>query len=191
MSPESAQIVGDLGARMMCFVQFSMAQHLPNFEIYRRAYADQHRRIAPAPLLLDFCYCDRDAGKAAELARKYLAVNYLSILQHYEFMADYHKEIKGYEAYGQAASFLNSLGLDGAVDDYISHQAWGTPQQILDKLASRRTVIGHYEWNSIMSYGGMPFDVVEKSMRLIAKEVLPELKTWPAIAAPQATAQVA
>ncbi len=178
MSPESAQIVGDLGARMMCFVQFSMDKHLPNFEIYRQAFAKAHRRTAPAPLLLDFCYCDKDAAKAEAMVRKHLAVNYLSILQHYEFMADYHKEIKGYEAYGDAATFLNSLGLDAAVDDYIAHQAWGTPQQILDTLSQRREVIGHYEWNSIVSYGGLPFAAVEKSMRLIGKEVLPELKNW-------------
>ncbi len=178
MSPESAQVVGELGARMMCFVQFSMDKHVPNFDIYRGAYQSSHGRAAPAPLLLDFCYCDRDAGAAEAMARKYLAVNYLSILQHYEFMADYHKEIKGYEAYGDAATFLNTLGLDAAVDDYIAHQAWGTPQQILDKLDARRAVIGHYEWNSIVSYGGMPFPTVERSMRLIASDVLPELRTW-------------
>ncbi len=178
MSPDSAQIVGELGARMMCFVQFAMDKHLPNFEIYRNAYRGAHGRKAPPPLLLDFCYCDQSAERAVEVARKHLAVNYLSILKHYEFMADYHKEIKGYEAYGQAAEFLNSLGLDAAVEDYISHQACGTPQQILDTLAARRDVIGHYEWNSIVSYGGMPFDMVERSMRLIAKEVLPELRGW-------------
>ena len=178
MSPDSAQIVGDLGARMMCFVQFSMDKHVPNFEIYRNAYAKAHQRAAPPPLLLDFCYCDQDSAKAEAMVRKHLAVNYLSILQHYEFMVDYHKEIKGYEAYGDAAMFLNSLGLDAAVDDYISHQAWGTPQQILDTLAARREVIGHFEWNSIVSYGGLPFDAVERSMRLIGKEVLPELRSW-------------
>ena len=188
MSPESAQVVGTLGARMMCFVQFSMEAHMPNFERYRNAYRQAHGRAAPAPLLLDFCYCNQDAAKAEALARKHLAVNYLSILKHYEFMADYHKDIKGYEAYGEAASFLNSIGLEGAVEDYISHQAWGTPQQILDKLAARREVLGHYEWNSIVSYGGLPFPEVEASMRLIGKAVLPELRQWREAPAPASAA---
>jgi alkanesulfonate monooxygenase SsuD/methylene tetrahydromethanopterin reductase-like flavin-dependent oxidoreductase (luciferase family) len=118
MSPESAQVMGELGARMMCFVQFDMAMHLPNIERYRSAFTQQHRRPAPPPVLLDFCYCDKDVGKAKDRVRKYLAVNYLSILQHYEFMADYHKEIKGYEAYGKSAEFLNSLGREEAVEDY-------------------------------------------------------------------------
>ncbi|MGE0862234.1 MAG: LLM class flavin-dependent oxidoreductase, partial [Gammaproteobacteria bacterium] len=191
MSAESAAIVGELGARMMCFVQFSMDKHLPNFDLYRGAYRKTHGRAAPPPLLLDFCYCDRDAGKARDVARKYLATNYLSILQHYEFMADYHKEIKGYEGYGAAAEFLNSLGLDAAVEDYIAHQACGTPQQILDTLHARREVIGHYEWNSIVSYGGMPFDMAESSMRLIASDVLPELRSWQETASDAPTAAVA
>ncbi len=178
MSPESSEIVGRLGAKMMCFVQFSMDKHLPNFELYRRAFKAQHGKTAPAPLLLDFSYCDHDSVRAEALVRKHLAANYLSILKHYEFMQDYHKEIKGYEAYGDAAKFLNSLGLDAAVNDYIEHQAWGTPQQILDKLWARRAIVGHYEWNSIVSYGGLPFERVEASMRLIGKAILPELRTW-------------
>ncbi len=180
MSPDSAQIVGDLGARMMCFVQFSMDKHLPNFMLYRNAYQQKHGCAAPPPLLLDFSYCDKDAARAEALVRKHLAANYLSILRHYEFMQDYHKDIKGYEAYGDAAKLLNSLGLEGAVEDYIAHQAWGTPQQILDKLSARRALIGHYEWSSIVSYGGLPFDKVEQSMRLLGREVLPELRQWEA-----------
>ena len=128
--------------------------------------------------MLDFCYCDQDAGRALEVAHKHLAVNYLSILKHYEFMADYHKEIKGYAAYRQAAEFLNSLALDAAVEDYIARLACGTAQQILNTLASRRAVIGHYEWNSILGYAGLPFDRVESSMPLTAQEVLPELRSW-------------
>lgn len=178
MSPDSSTIVGELGARLMCFVQFDMHAHKSNIDRYRDAYQKVQGASAPAPLLLDFCYCHEDAGLAEERARNYLAVNYLSILQHYEFMEDYHKEIKGYETYAKSASFLNSLGLEDAVEDYISHQAWGTPQQVLDKLEARRSIIGDYEWNSIVSYGGMPFDLVEGSMRTIGKAVLPELRTW-------------
>ena len=178
MSPESSTIVGELGARLMCFVQFDMHAHKSNIDRYRDGFKGVHGSDAPSPLLLDFCYCDEDAGLAEERARKYLAANYLSILQHYEFMEDYHKEIKGYETYEKSANFLNSMGLEKAVDDYISHQAWGTPQQVLDKLEARRSVIGDYEWNSIVSYGGMPFDQVEGSMRTIGKHVLPELRAW-------------
>lgn len=178
MSPDSARAIGSLDTRMMTFVQFSMDKHLPNIEIFRNEFRKNFNREAPPPLLIDFSYCDIDSGRAEEVANTRLAANYVSILKHYEFMADYHKELRGYEAYGDSAKFLNSLGLDGAVRDYVSHQAWGTPQQILDKLWARRAVIGEYEWNSIVSFAGMPYDQVERSMRLIGEKVLPEVKSW-------------
>lgn len=77
-----------------------------------------------------------------------------------------------------AAQFIKKMGIEGAVNDYISHQVWGTPQQIFDKLEARQRVIGEFEWNLVMSFGGIPFDVVEASTRLISQEVLPELRTW-------------
>jgi alkanesulfonate monooxygenase SsuD/methylene tetrahydromethanopterin reductase-like flavin-dependent oxidoreductase (luciferase family) len=178
MSPESAKQIALNDTRMMTFVQFSMEKHLPNIEIFRAEYRKNHAKTPPPPLLIDFSYCHEDAGKAEQMAQKYLSANYLSILQHYEFMSDHLAQIKGYTAYGEASKFLNSLGLDAAVADYVSHQAWGTPQQILDRLEKRRQVIGEYEWNSIVSFAGMPYDEVEKSMRLIGSKVLPELRSW-------------
>lgn len=178
MSPASAKAIAEHDTRMMSFVQFEMEKLLPNIEIYREEFRKHHNRPAPPPLLVDDCFCSEDRGQAEEVVRKYLSAKYISILQHYEFMADYHKELKGYEAYGEAASFLNQLGLEGAVEDYISHQAWGTPQAILDKLDKRRAVIGDYEWISICSFGGMPYDLVAKSGSLLAKTVIPELKSW-------------
>lgn len=70
--------------------------------------------------------------------QKHMAANYVSLLKHYEFMADYHKELKGYEAYGESAKFLNSLGLEEAVQDYIKHQAWGTPSRFSTSLKRER-----------------------------------------------------
>lgn len=178
MSPDSAKAIAAHDTRMMSFVQFEMEKLLPNIEIFRTEFQKNHNRPAPSPLLVDDCYCNEDAGRAEEVVRKYLSAKYISILQHYEFMADYHKELKGYEAYGESARFLNELGLDGAISDYISHQACGTPQQILDKLSKRREIIGDFEWISIGSFGGMPYDMVEDSLSLLSTKVMPELKTW-------------
>ena len=55
---------------------------------------------------------------------------------------------------------------------------WGTPDQILAKFENMRTMIG---CNAVMpgfSYGGMPYDAAEGSLRLFAEKVLPELKSW-------------
>ena len=178
MSPDSITAAAQLGARMMFFIQFALERHMPLLESYRQQYLQNHGTGALPPLAIDFVVCDRDTDRAEEMTRTHLSAYYLSLLKHYELAEGYHAEIKGYESYGAAAQLIKKLGLEGAVEDYISHQVWGTPQQIIDKLEVRRQVIGEFEWNMVMSFGGIPFDVVEANTRLISQEVLPELKTW-------------
>ena len=84
--------------------------------------------------------------------------------------------MKGYEAYAGAVDILKAAGKEQSLEDYVNVQAYGTPQQILDKLEKRREVVGDFEWSVMMSYAGMPHEEVEKSMRLFGKEVLPEVK---------------
>ena len=55
---------------------------------------------------------------------------------------------------------------------------WGTPAQILEKLRWRRELLGDFELNLISHYGGMSVDDAERSMRLFAETVLPEIRRW-------------
>jgi hypothetical protein len=48
----------------------------------------------------------------------------------------------------------------------------------------RRGVVGDFELATSFRFGGIPFEVAEKSMRLYAKEVLPVLHSWQMPAAP-------
>ena len=83
-------------------------------------------------------------------------------------------------------------GASGAIDAFVNLMPWGTPEQVYDKIVNIRTMIGT---NAVMpgfSYGGMPYDLAESSLRLFAAEVLPELQrleTEP-LAVPGAAASV-
>jgi alkanesulfonate monooxygenase SsuD/methylene tetrahydromethanopterin reductase-like flavin-dependent oxidoreductase (luciferase family) len=182
MSNDSFPLVGELGATMMFFLQFAIENHVPGVNIWRDNFKKAHARSAPPPVAIDICVCDKDAGRAEELARKYVAEYYLSVLKHYEFLEDYHKHTKGYEAYGAAAEILKAAGKEKALQDFVDVQAWGTPQQILDKLEKRRGVLGDFEWNVMASFAGMPFETVDSSLSLLGKEVLPEVRRWAAAA---------
>ena len=70
------------------------------------------------------------------------------------------------------------MGLELAAKVYCQVQTWGTPEMILEKLRWRRELLGDYELNMVSYYGGMPFEVAEKSLRLFAEKVLPELHRW-------------
>jgi len=53
---------------------------------------------------------------------------------------------------------------------------WGTPNEVIEKIAFIKDTI---DANGVMmnfSYAGMPFAEVERSLKLFAKKVLPELK---------------
>jgi alkanesulfonate monooxygenase SsuD/methylene tetrahydromethanopterin reductase-like flavin-dependent oxidoreductase (luciferase family) len=178
MSPESAPITAELGARMMFFVQYPIAQHLPGVQSYREHFRKFHGVEAPPVLTTDFVLCDRDAARAEAMARRYVAGYFMSVMRHYEFLGEHFGRAKGYEAYAQAAELLREAGQEAATEAFVEAQSWGTPQQILDKLEKRRQVIGDFELNAITSFSGLSFAEAERSLRLFAEEVLPEIRTW-------------
>ncbi|HEX3885125.1 MAG TPA: hypothetical protein VHW66_20895, partial [Stellaceae bacterium] len=71
-------------------------------------------------------------------------------------------------------------GLSGAVDGFMKAASWGTPDKILRGLEERRELLGEFELNVAFRFGGTPYEVCERGMRLFAKEVLPVLKAQPA-----------
>lgn len=86
--------------------------------------------------------------------------------------------MKGYDAYQQKAEIARKGGLEGAVAGFMQAASWGTPEKILRGLEARRDLVGDFELNVAFRFGGTPFDVCERSLRLFAAEVLPVLKSW-------------
>ena len=60
--------------------------------------------------------------------------------------------------------------------------SWGTPDKVLRGLEDRRKVVGDFELNVALRFGGVPYEVAERGLKLFAKEVLPVLKTQAATA---------
>ena len=46
------------------------------------------------------------------------------------------------------------------------------------QLWPQRRVIGEFELNAAFRFGGVPFDIAERGLKLFAKVVLPVLKSW-------------
>lgn len=183
MSPDSALEAAHNRAQMMVFTQKSMAEHNAEFEPYRKLYRELHDAPPPPPLMAGITVCHEDAGRAEELARKHVAGYLLTVMHHYELMGDHFKRARGYEAYGAAVDMLRDMGLEGMADAYVDAQAWGTPDQILEKLAGWREVIGDFDILFGFRAAGMPFADAENSQRLVAEKVLPELRSWGAAVA--------
>jgi hypothetical protein len=100
-------------------------------------------------------------------------------MEHYEMTGSHFAETgNSYRHYAKAAEQIKAAGQDAVVEDFLGANLWGDPDMIVQKLRKRRELIGDFETNGVFSYQSLPFDQVEQGMRLFAKEVAPEIKSW-------------
>lgn len=177
-SSDSVDIAARLGARIIMFAEKKWDARLPGIQRYREQYRDVHGSEAPPPLICDFSYCDENAARGEERAGQYLGSYLGSLLEHYELMGDHFSDIEGYQGYGKNAAMLRKVGESGFMAGFKAANAYGTPDQILGTLESRRKVLGDFEQSTAFRFGAIPYEQAEKSMRLFAREVLPVLKAW-------------
>jgi alkanesulfonate monooxygenase SsuD/methylene tetrahydromethanopterin reductase-like flavin-dependent oxidoreductase (luciferase family) len=177
-SEDSVEAAARLGAHMVMFSDRPWHMRLPAIERNRELHRKFHGRPAPAMMITDFCICDPNLADAEEHAKKYMGKFVESNFHHYEFLGEHFATVKGYDAYVQKAAIARQGGLEGAVTGFMQAAIWGTPDRILRELEARRGVIGDFELNAAFRFGGVPFDIAERGLKLFAKEVLPVLKTW-------------
>ena len=178
MSSDSVPVVARLGAKMMSFVQKPWAEMAPHFNRYRTLYESYHHTAPPAPVCVDFLCCDESGERAERNARKHMANYYLTVMEHYDMAGEHFRRMKGYGDYADNATVLRETGLADAANGFVDINTFGTPRQILEKMDARRREIGDFDLTVQVSYGGLTGEQAEKSMRLFAKEVLPELQSW-------------
>lgn len=181
MSPDSVLVAADLGARMVVFSQQPWEDQATAVATYRERFAATHDREPGPPVVCDFVYCDRDPGRAEAVAQQHIAGYLASVMQHYELESDHFKDAKGYESYGSAVDLLRAVGLEKLCEMYLGVNVWGTPEQIVERLAARRAVIGDHDLTCCFRYAGLPAADAEASMRLFAAEVLPVVTREPAV----------
>ena len=147
---------------------------------YREIFQEVNGSAPPAPIVVGFTFCHEDEEKAREMAGEYVGNYWESVMDHYEFRSDHLKTTKGYEYYGKFTEKIQQYG-DGDVKDFfVDLQVWGTPEQCYQKILDIRGRTAHDSFLAAFSFGGLPYDEVEQSMRLFAKEVMPRLKKLPA-----------
>jgi hypothetical protein len=107
-----------------------------------------------------------------------MANYYITVMEHYEMASDHFRKLKGYGDYADNAALLRESGMEEAANGFVEINTYGTPQEILGKMEQRKSQIGTFDLTVQVSYGGLTGEQAEKSVRLFAKEVLPELQSW-------------
>jgi len=177
MTPDSAMAAATIGGTMMSFVQLPWEQHHAAVEAWRKRFKELHPNKQPgAPVFSDFTFCHEDPKVAEQVARQYLTKYYASVIRHYDFDGSHWGETKGYQAYQAGAAAIQQIGMDAACEAFVQSQAWGTPDQIVEKWARRAEMTGDLRPAMAVSYAGMPFDLVKGSLRLIGEKVAPRLR---------------
>jgi alkanesulfonate monooxygenase SsuD/methylene tetrahydromethanopterin reductase-like flavin-dependent oxidoreductase (luciferase family) len=186
MTPDSGVAAANIGGTMMSFVQLPWDQHHEGVEAWRNRFHEVHPGKDPgAPIFSDFTFCHEDPKVAEEVARKYLSKYYLTVIKHYDFDGSHWGDTKGYTAYQAGADAIAEAGLEAAAEGFVQSQPWGTPEEIIEGWRKRVEQTGELRPAMAVSYAGMPFDLVEGSLKLIGEKVVPELHK---ITAKQATA---
>ena len=130
------------------------------------------------PTTLLWMYC-AETAKEAEEGWTYFH-NQLTAAQHhyFEWNNPGYEGIHGYEEY-----LLRQNADVGTADASFAArratQPIGTPDEIIEKIRELQWTISLEKVVIHMFYGGMPRDKAEKSLRLFAKKVLPELQAMP------------
>jgi len=177
-SEDSVDSAAKLGAHMVMFADRPWEMRAPVIERGRALHRQYHGTEPPQVMLTEFCVCGANATSIEDEARRYQGKFVESNFYHYEFLGEHFKTVKGYDAYQQKAEIARKSGLDGAVAGFMQAASWGTPDKILRGLEKRREVLGDFEMNVAFRFGGTPYAVCERGLKLFAKEVLPVVKSW-------------
>ncbi|KLL09696.1 MULTISPECIES: LLM class flavin-dependent oxidoreductase [Protofrankia] len=176
MSPASTLAAADFGGTMMCFnYQYEIEQQADQFNTWRARYREKQGTEPPPPVLLDFAYCHEDPDVADKTMRHHLAPFFSAMVDHYEFDGQHFGRSKGYESYQEGADLLRDAGREAGFEKFYGLQWNGAPEQMIEQMRRRIELIGDFQQMLLVSFGGMPLETVQASLRLIAEEVIPEV----------------
>src|SRR5213594_2362282 len=189
VSPESMRIMAELGVGILIIPQKPWKEVAKELDAYRTVYREAKGADAPPPVSAGWTFCDDDAERAHEQARRWIGGYYHTVLDHYQFAGDHLARTKGYEYYGKMSEKIQQYGTDTVIDYFVNLQVWGTPEQCYEKILDIHARTGNSHYVGVFSYAGMPYDEAERNLRLFAREVMPELqKRSPGAAAVRAAA---
>ena len=176
VSPESSLALAQLGLGILIIPQKPWSEVENELKAYREIFQEVNGTPAPPPIVVGFTFCHEDQDRAKEMASEYVGNYWDSIMDHYEFHSDHLKGTKGYEYYGKFTEKIEQYGDQEVKDFFLDLQVWGTPEQCYQKIVATQGRTANESFLAAFSFGGLPYEEAERSMRLFAKEVMPRLQ---------------
>jgi alkanesulfonate monooxygenase SsuD/methylene tetrahydromethanopterin reductase-like flavin-dependent oxidoreductase (luciferase family) len=175
-SPESFEIVARLGAGLLIIPQKPWDDAMTEIAHYREVFRAVNGREAPPPIVVGWVVCDESSERAYEHALKYINRYYKLTMAHYEMRGEHFADKAGYEYYNKMAGKLQKRSDEALSEFFLGLHAWGTPEQCYDKIVDIQKKVGNAAFVANVSFGGQARADVEKTARLFAAKVAPELR---------------
>jgi len=179
VSPESGPVIAKLGLGMLIIPQKPWEMVTEELRNYNAVYQQVNGVPAPPSICAGWVFCDEDASRAEELARKYIGGYWHTVLKHYELRGDHLSKTKGYESYGRMQELASAPGgAEAMIDFFLGLQVWGTPERCYQTIVDSQKRLGSDRFVGVFGYAGMSAQESERNMRLFARTVLPELNRY-------------
>jgi alkanesulfonate monooxygenase SsuD/methylene tetrahydromethanopterin reductase-like flavin-dependent oxidoreductase (luciferase family) len=141
------------------------------------------------PTTLLWMYC-AETAKEAEEGWVYFQNQGVAAQHHYfDWNNPGYEGIPGYEEY-LARQTADISPAEARLAARRATQPIGTPEAIIEKIKTMQQTISMEKVVIHMMYGGMPREKAEKSLRLFAEKVLPELQAMPTPINPRSLGEV-
>ena len=173
-SPQSVAIAAANGLKALVIPQKPMEEYGAELDEYTRVRAE-HGYEPSSPTVVVWAYCAETEAEAEQYAQRYLTSYVQSAYRHYEFFGTHFDNLASFSHYAERAARVRDTQSIEEANYLIADHMWGTPDQCIERIEK---LMGRTSCDEIIlhpRYGGMPIEAGEKTMRLIAKEVLPAL----------------
>lgn len=175
-SPQTLPITANAGLGMLMTNQKSWEEYREDVRGFNAVRVGKGWEPVQ-PIVVVNVSCFDTEEEAWDAMRRHTIEAQISVQKHYGWMdADRFRQTKGYEQYAQFGELLKRKTPEQVGEYAAKPQAWGTPDQVLERLQHVQRMTSAQELILSFRFGGMPAGTAERSMRLFAAEVLPRVQ---------------
>ena len=182
-SPESAEIMGELGLPPLSlsqFPDFMLAKILARWRAKATAFG--HPTDVTLPVSTKCFIADTDA-EAREEARGHLARFYKLQAEHYTTDTTPWGDIAGYQQFAKIFGNTKLMGDPAQIDPILDRNLVGSPETVANRITQLRALGFDYVLVSNAT-AGVPREARHRMMRRFAEDVMPIVHRTPVPAAP-------
>ena len=174
-SPQTLPITANAGLGMLMTNQKSWEEYRQDVRDFNAVRAGKGWAPIQPTVVVNVACLDTEE-EAWDIMRRHSAEAQDSVLRHYGWKdAERFRQTKGYEQYAKFSEFANAKSIEEIGEHAARPQAWGTPDQVLEKLVNVQRTTSAEEVVLNFRFGNMPVETAERSMRLFATDVLERL----------------